>query len=207
MKAVTTASLLLGLLLSSCVITRSPGFYSGYDRLPPKEQAKIRFVSANQPIPEGNDQIIYAVNARSLLHTLSSRDTTLVYIWGPHCHSAYCASLQSVQDLCHRKGYQFQAVAEYYADMQQINGQPRLQNPLVAINQRSYKTDYCDKYTALFESELRQGQPLPDSVRHARYYIFKGSTFVRAQNALAEVTPQFPSYTPQPLSKLDKGRH
>jgi hypothetical protein len=111
-----------------------------------------------------------------------------------------------VQDLCSRKGYQFQAVAEYYADMQQINRQPRLQHPLLAINQRIYKTDYCNKYTALFESELRQGQPLPDSVRYARYYIFKGSSFVRAQNALADVRPQFPSYVPAPLRKLTKGQ-
>lgn len=204
MKAAVTL-LLLG-LLPSCVITRSPGFYSGYDRLPPKEQAKIRFVAANQPIPATNDQFIYAVNAQSLLQALNARDTTLVYIWAPHCHGTQCASLQSVQDLCHRKGYQFRAVAEYYADMQQINGQPRLQNPLVAINQRIYKTDYCNKYTALFKTELRRGQPLPDSVQYARYYVFKGSTFVRAQNALADVTPQFPSYAPSPLRKLAKGQ-
>jgi hypothetical protein len=174
--------------------------------LPPTEKATIRFVAANQPIPAATDGLLYAVTAPSLLQTLSARDTTLVYIWGPQCHSAHCASLKSVQDLCHRKGYAFQAVAEYYADLQQIKAQPRLQHPLVAINQRSYKTAYCAKYTALFAAELRQGQPLPDSVRYARYYVFKGRAFVRAQNTLADVTPQFPSYVPAPLRKLAKGR-
>ncbi len=192
--------LLMGGLLSGCLITRTPGFYSGYKRLTPAEQTQIQFVPPDSTIPALGDRAIYAVAARSLLQAMHSADTTLVYLWGPRCHSQVCASLQSVQAICHQRGYRLYVVAEYY-DMAQISLQPPLQNPLLAVNQRFYQTDYCNKYTQLFSAELRRGAPLPDSTRYARYYLFEGDRFVRAMNMLAAASPQFPSLQPNPLGK------
>jgi hypothetical protein len=190
MKALAT---IIGaaLLLQGCVIANTPGFYSGYKKLPATEQEKIRFIPANQPIPEASGRMLYAVNAQSLLNAIQQSDSTLVYTWAPHCHNSSCASLQSVQDICRQKGYQFYAVAEYFADMEQINLQPTLDKPLLAINYQVYKTDYCPKYTNLFKADLRQGQQLPDSLQNARFYLFKGRHFIKAINTLQGAQPQF----------------
>jgi hypothetical protein len=104
-----------------------------------------------------------------------------------------CASLQSAQDVCTRKGYQLYVVAEYY-DLERINLQPMLAKPLLAINQQHYKADYCPKYARLFQADLAQGARLPDSLKYARFYVLAGSRFVRAVNALPDTQPQFPSF-------------
>ncbi|MBF9220179.1 hypothetical protein [Hymenobacter ruricola] len=190
MKALFAPMIGLGLLLQGCAVTIT-GFNSGYKKLSPSEQEKIRFVAAGEAIPATGSGLVYAVNAQSLLNALPAHDSSLVYIWGPNCHGKSCASLQSLQDVCKRKGYRLYVVAEYY-DMAQISLQAPLETPLLAVNQRFYKTDYCNKYTRLFSQELRNGQPLPDSVRYARYYLFKGKSFVKAANAVKDTQPQFP---------------
>ena len=177
-------------LLSGCIITRSPGFHSGYRRLPAQEQETIRFLPADAPLPTDADGHLYAVTAQSLLRALPADNTTLVYLWSPHCRGRYCASLQSVEADCHRNGYEFQAVAAYYADLVQIKLQAPLQHPLLAINHRYYRSDYCRKYARLFQAALRLDRPLPDSLQHAQYYVFHGRTFVRALNALPGVPSQ-----------------
>lgn len=184
--------LLAGLLFSGCVITHSPGFHSGYERLTPAQRTQIHFVPVGQAIPPPNGRVIYAVAARSLLQAMPRADTTLVYLWGPRCHSQQCASLQSVQVVCNQRGYQLYVVAEYY-DLAQINLQAPLQHPLLAIDHQFYRTNYCPKYSRLFAAELRQGTPLPVDTQYARYYVFTGNRFVKALNALADASPQFPS--------------
>ena len=179
------------LLAQGCAITNSPGFHSGYKKLPATEREKIRFIPANQAIPAAGGRLIYAVNAGSLLNAMQPSDSTLVYVWAPHCHGNNCASIQSVQDICHQKGYQLYVVAEYFADMEQINLQPTLDKPLLAINYPVYKSDYCPKYTSLFEAELRQEQPLPEHLKYARFFLFKGRQFVKAIDTLQGTKPQF----------------
>jgi hypothetical protein len=197
MKTYLAISIWFSLLLQGCVIASAPGFHSGYKKLPTTEQEKIRFIPANQAIPAASGRLIYAVNAGSLLNAMQPNDSTLVYVWAPHCHGSNCASLQSVQDVCRQKGYQLFVVAEYFADMAQINLQPTLNQPLLAINHQVYKSDYCPRYTNLFEAELRQGQSLPDSVKYARFYLFKGRHFARAIDKLEGAQPQF---LPGPLT-------
>jgi hypothetical protein len=184
---------MLGLLLQSCIITNSPGFYSGYKKLAPAEQGRIRFIPNGQPIPAADGRLIYAVTGPSLLRSLPPSDTTVVYLWSPHCHGANCASLQSAQNVCTRNGYQLYVVAEYY-DMASINLQPALAKPLLAVNQQHYKADYCPKYVRLFQADLAQGARVPDSLKYARFYVLAGSRFVRAVNALPGAQPQFPSF-------------
>src|ERR1043165_8330213 len=73
----------LGILFQGCVIVNTPGFHSGYKKLPSAEQAKIQFVPPNQAIPAANGRTIYAVGAQSLLTAMQRNDSTLVYVWSP----------------------------------------------------------------------------------------------------------------------------
>jgi hypothetical protein len=200
MREKTAILVVSGLALTSCIITNTPGFHSGYEKLSAVEQERVQFVAIGQPVLETNHQLIYAVTAKNLLGAMQRGDTTLVYIWSPRCYGRQCASLQSVQSICTKKGYHLYVVAEYY-DMEQINLQPLTESPLLTINHLRYKTDFCGKYTRLFTNELRQGKQIPDSIRYARYYLFRGSIFVRAMNSLAESTPQFPLWQTGTLRK------
>lgn len=170
-------------IFQSCIITNTPGFYSGYKKLKPTEQERIHFIPANQIIPDSNKNLIYAVNAQSVLNSIQKKDTSIIYIWGPRCHSRYCLSLQSVQEECNNRGYNLVVVAEYY-DTVRFKHRPQLVNPLISINHKYYKTDYCQKYTRLFTDELRQGKQIPDSCNHYRYLVFNGNNFIRMQNTV-----------------------
>ncbi|MGI4873331.1 MAG: hypothetical protein ACRYFX_19390 [Janthinobacterium lividum] len=167
------------ILMQGCSITNTPGFHSGYKKLSSNEQKQIEFIPANNPIPVVDNGTIYAINAESLLNAIQSSDTTLVYIWGPQCHSRVCLPLTSVQAICRKKGYNLFIVSEYY-DMGQIPAQGQLKNPLLSINHEVYGTDYCPKYTKLFTSELRRGKRISDDEQNRRYYLFHGRDFVKA---------------------------
>lgn len=180
------AILLIGLFsIQSCIITNTPGFYSGYKKLTSNDQARIQFIPLNQAIPDTNKNLIYAVNAQSVLKSIQNKDTSVVYIWGPRCRSRFCLSLKSVQEECSNKGYNLLVVAEYY-DTTSFKQCPQLNNPLISINHKFYKTDYCQKYTSLFTNELRQGKQISDSCSYYRYLMFNGSHFIRMQKTLGE---------------------
>lgn len=180
MKAIVI-TFITSFLFQGCIITNTPGFHSGYKKLTPEERKQIKFLSANEILPNENSKLIFAINAQSLLRSIQQKDTTLVYVWAPHCHSSGCISLISAQQACDNKGYNLVVVAEYY-DIEEFSRQPILKNPLFIINHKYYKTDYCPKYSRLFSADLRQGIKLPDSTKYSRYYMFKGSKFIGARN-------------------------
>jgi len=178
---ISVIALVASFLFQGCIITNTPGFHSGYKKLTIEERKQIIFLSANEILPNENSKLIFAINAQNLLRLIQQKDTTLVYIWGPHCHSSACISLNSAQQACDNKGYNLLVVAEYY-DIEEFSRQPILQNPLFIINHKYYKTDYCPRYSRLFSSDLRQGTKLSDSTKYSRYYLFKGSKFIGARN-------------------------
>ena len=179
MKKIFSMAVGGSLFLQGCVITNSPGFHSGYEKLTVSERARIQFVPPNQPLAATNGSLCYAVEANNILNSVHKMDTTLVYTWSPVCHSKVCLPLQNVQAYCTRKGYNLYVVAEYY-DVQRMDMQPQLKNPLLVINHKYYHSDYCPRYTKLFDYALRRGQAVPDSAKYFRYYLFSGNTFIRA---------------------------
>lgn len=183
MKTCTTI-LLLALLLQGCISIKSPSLDSGYNKLSSAEQGQVVFLSANQQIPDTGKHLIYAVNAQNIFNTIKDTDTTVVYVWSPHCRGENCVSLRVTQQACNKKGYNLLVVAEVY-DMAAFNRQKiLLANPLLSINHKHYGTDFNLKYPKLFKKELLQGATLPDSTQYGRYYLFCKNKFVTKTEAL-----------------------
>ena len=178
--------LVLTFVFQACAIFRTPGFNSGYKRLTAEEQKRICFVSSVEEIPNQNDGRIMAVTAEQLSALLKKGDTTLLYLWSPHCSSSVCVSLKVVQDYCDQANLSLYVLTEYYTDaFTQIEF---LSRPMLSVNDFYYKTSYCNSYMKRFLSEL-----IPDDKRESdsnhRFLLFSKGCFVQSYERMEDVLP------------------
>ncbi len=86
------------ILFSSCIITNTPGFYSGYSKLTEQEKNNIVFTEPDFDICNlQNDGKIYSTTGTQLQNCILKQQKSLVYIWSPHCSSENCYSLDLMQ--------------------------------------------------------------------------------------------------------------
>jgi hypothetical protein len=119
------------LLFSSCIIVKTPGFYSGYKKLSPEQKQNIVFLNEhnNKMLCAVDDATkIYAVTAQQLLGCLKDHHSSIVYFWSPNCHSKRCISLGAAEKYCRENNYKLYIVSEYY-DMEQL----QLQNNTLPV--------------------------------------------------------------------------
>jgi hypothetical protein len=163
--------LLLYATLESCIITKTPGFYSGYKRLDVATQKSIVFMDKESDflIKRPHDTLIYAINGKQLLHHLKNRDTTLVYFFSPNCGSNVCVPISSMANFCAERGYGLFVIIEYYDDLAITRSSNANRVPLYAINHMYYKTDYCNKYIKMFYKDLLGVAKMSGS---GRYLLF-----------------------------------
>lgn len=173
MKALLLIISFLG--LSSCLITNTPGFYSGYDRLPDGDREKVIFTAPDDKISSMTDTgKIYAINGRQLFESLCFSGKALVYIWSPHCHVVNCFSLNLVQNYCHQSSYKLYVIAEYY-DFPAIREQRHLSfdDPIFSISEKYYKIKYCNKYFRKFMEDLLYNQAYNKNDIYNNFFVFE----------------------------------
>jgi hypothetical protein len=178
--------LVMTFVFQACAIFRTPGFNSGYKRLTAEEKKRVCFVSSEEEIPDRNDGRIMAVTAEQLSALLKINDTTLLYVWSPHCSSSSCVSLKAVQDYCDQAKLTLFVLTEYYTDaFTQIEF---LLRPMLSVNEFHYKTNYCNSYMKRFLSEL-----IPDDKRESdsnhRFLLFSNERFVQSYDRIEDVLP------------------
>ena len=149
----------LGLLVfnSSCftitnTITNTPGFYSGYKMLEPADKAKVIFTNSNS-LPFLSDTNMYAITASQLYSIIKNKSKVIIYFWSPHCSGAACIPIYTFKNYCVQNGYKGIIVAQYY-DFEQLAAQGIKPSEIYAINQKFYKSDYCNKYVKLFQNDF-----------------------------------------------------
>lgn len=177
------AVLIISLSLSGCIITNTPGFYSGYSRLSPAEKEVIVFTEANSNICNYEDNNkIYAINGLQLSECLKMKEKALVYIWSPNCHADKCYSIKQVQDYCTKNNYELFLITEYY-DLSKLNeqGQNLAVNPMLSINEKYYNTRYCNKYYRLFIADLLKNQPPTKTDLYSNFYIFEHGKYITSK--------------------------
>ena len=178
--------LVLTFVFQACAIFRTPGFNSGYKQLTADEQKRVCFVSSVEEIPDRNDGRIMAVTAEQLSALLKKNDTTLLYVWSPHCSSSSCVSLKAVQDYCDQANLPLWVLTEYYTDaFTQIEF---LSRPMLSVNEFHYKTSYCNSYMKRFLSELIPNNT-NQSVPHHRFLLFSNERFVQSYEKMEDVFP------------------
>ena len=178
--------LVLTFVFQACAIVRTPGFNSGYNRLTAEEQKRVCFVSSVEEIPVRNDGRIMAVTAEQLLALLKKKDTTLLYLWSPHCSSSICVSLKAVQDYCNQANLPLYVLTEYYTDAFTQN--EFLLRPMLSVNEFHYKTSYCNSYMKRFLSELIPDDKRESDLNH-RFLLFSKGSFVQSYERMEDILP------------------
>ena len=178
--------LVLTSVFQACAIFRTPGFNSGYKRLTTDEQKRVCFVSSVAEIPDRNDGRIMAVTANQLSALLKKSETTLLYVWSPHCSSSSCVSLKAVQDYCNQANLPVCVLTEYYTDAFPQN--EFLSRPMLSVNEFHYKTSYCNSYMKRFLQELIPEDKRENDSNH-RFLLFSKGCFVQSYERMEEVLP------------------
>jgi len=174
--------LILIALFTSCIITKTPGFYSGYSTLSETKKDSIIFVSPQLNINElKNDRRIYAINGVQLRGLLATIDTSVVYFWSPNCSSSDCISLKACQDFCNSKNYHLLVVSDYYDfEKMQIQNDALFPYPMFSVDEKYYNTRHCNKYNKLFINDLLSGQKIKKEDLYGRFMIFKKGILVKS---------------------------
>jgi glutaredoxin len=159
------------MIINSCFITETPGFYSGYKRLSPENKKKVVFLESDS-IMIKLDSITYAINANQL-YNLIKKDTrkTIVYIWQPCCSASGCISLKQFKNYCVKYNYRGIIISQYYG-FEQLEQQGINPAEIYAINHKYYKKEYCLAYQKKFYKELFALYRVPISQQTQIPYIF-----------------------------------
>lgn len=167
--------IIIVIFFSSCIITTIPGFYSGYSELSEQEKNNIVFTEPDFDICNlQNDGKIYAINGTQLRNCILKEPKSLVYIWSPNCQSENCYSVDLVQEFCEKNGFAFFLISEYYdIEKLKIDKSKLKQYPMFSINEKYYKTRYCNRYSTLFVKDLLSDQIFKRDYKFSRYFIFE----------------------------------
>lgn len=181
-KFIATSILVL-LFNSGCIITNTPGFYSGFKKIKEPFKSSVQFINNGDKVPMKNDgKTLYAISGQSLLNSIRNEDTTLLYFWSPLCHSSICISIQSAQEYCDNKNINLIVIPEYYDTLAFDRLADNINTKIFMINHKYYKTDYCPKYTRLFIEDLDKEKLLNKKEKYNRFYVFKGNTLIEARD-------------------------
>lgn len=189
MKAVPKILFLISIfsiIFYGCVITRTPGLYTGYNRLNESDKEDIVFLNKDSNICNLKDHNkIFAVTGKQLRACLKNNDTSIVYIWAPDCHSQSCILVSACQQYCSSKNYNLYVVAEYYS-IKKMQIQNVSDFPMLTSNQRYYKIEFVDKLYRHFSADLTDGEILKNENAGYRFLVFKGDRFIKGKSDLFE---------------------
>lgn len=151
---------------------------SGYRRLSAEDKARVKLCVT--PIDSLTyDNNIYQVDVARMRDYLSRRDDVIIYDYASFCHSSYCINPRAAEQLCTRNGYGFCLIISTYDYLERI---PKMDVPVLAIDQRPYKTDKTPKYCDGFYNALTG---VTDKVRgYGRFLHFNRGKFVKAYDDL-----------------------
>lgn len=144
------------LILSSCTINGSfQGLRSYY---PDSVEAKPNlFVHLDQGqsicnnSEQYNNKVVVTIAAQ--LEECLLNERSIVYVWGPKCHSASCKGLNESQLLSDSADVDLFVVAEYYdAELMDLNY--RIDHPIIGIDTEYYKSEWTKTYLSRFLTEL-----------------------------------------------------
>lgn len=177
---------ILMLLFEGCIITNTPGFYSGYKKLDEKQRKEIIFPTKDFDICNHKDlRKIYSVTAAQIKKCLSTSDTTVLYFWSTFCSSPHCVSLVAANDYCNQKGYRLFVILEEYSSLNDMDDYNPSNIPLYSVNQKYYKTDYCHWYLNRFQRDLI-GKQFSKKQSSGRFYFFHDGKFIKSSATLYE---------------------
>lgn len=179
-------------ILTSCIVI-SPNFTglkSGYKELNQNQKTKIKFVNDSEELNYlNNNDTIRAITSNHIKTIIENeKSDVVIYLWSPHCSSEVCHPIEYVQEYCSRKNQKLIVVMEYYDfELLRLQNTESLDFPLFSINTKHYETDFCNKYTKLFFTDLLNKGELNDEELYKRYFIFSNGKYVSAQSNIIKI--------------------
>ena len=191
------AGIILLISLCSCNITIT-GLCSGYSKLSERYKENIVFLDVKDNLCEQKeDGKIYVITGDHLYKCIEKQDNAMVYLWGPLCSSKYCYPLSYIQSYCDSHGYILYVIAEYYDETTISAQQKNISQPLLSINDKFYKTRYCNKYRKLFLKDLiRDITPSKEILKYHRVFIFNYGKLASSSLHLEDDTDKWELITP-----------
>lgn len=176
--------LLSFLLINSCIITRTPGFYNGYKDLSEEEKGKVVFLAPNSKIDtlRNNGQIV-VVYGEQLREYITNSDTIIIYRWSPNCTADACISVLACQEFCTSKNYKLIVIAEYY-NLEKMEVQNIGNLPIFIPNHIYYKKYYANRLNRLFMEDILKDNKLENDEQDYRFLILNKGKIVDFKNKL-----------------------
>ncbi|MCX6258115.1 MAG: hypothetical protein NTW49_09520 [Bacteroidia bacterium] len=178
--------LLLCFIMSGCIITNTPGFYTGYNKLNEIDKDYIEFTSIDSNICNlSSKEKIYAITGTQLRECLRNNDTSLVYILAPNCNSKSCILVSACQDYCNNRNYKLYVVAQDYM-IKKMKIQNNANFPMLTINHKYYKIDYVNNLVRHFKKDLFSKTNISREHQYDRFLFFKSDKLIKTQIDLFE---------------------
>ena len=168
---------IIAFILTSCFKGSIQGLSSGYENK--KDLIEVEFV--DNLSPNSNNEILYAMNGKTLKNELMNYNNSLIYIWSPNCHSDVCVPPKSVQEYCNQNNIELFVILEYYDEkVNDFIGTTK--NPILIADHFYYQTNLVNKYNKLFLEDVLGFKPeSKDPVIWNRYLFLEKGKFIQSK--------------------------
>lgn len=126
-------------------------------------------------------------NGLDLRYCLSSKDKSIVYVWGPNCRSGICYSLNLLQYECNKRGIDLFILSEYY-DSDKMLIPYDIHRPIIGVDVKYYRSNLTDIYMTKFLNELIGGE---FEYTGERILYFEGALFENSFSSIEELDSHF----------------
>lgn len=126
---------------------------------------------------------IYIINGLQLKKCLRSNNRSIVYFWDLNCKSKICYPLELIQAHCKKNNLSLFVVAEYY-DAKIMSNEFEIDNNILAVNTKYYKSSIVNKYLTRFLIDIDSKLKYKNL---NRYLYFEGDEFINDYRSIYDI--------------------
>lgn len=126
---------------------------------------------------------IYIINGIHLKKCLRSNNRSIVYFWDLNCKSKICYPLELIQAHCKKNNLSLFVVAEYY-DAKIMSNEFEIDNNILAVNTKYYKSSIVNKYLTRFLIDIDSKLKYKNL---NRYLYFEGDEFINDYRSIYDI--------------------
>lgn len=179
--------ILLSVFFSSCAIKGNfKGLYSYFNETQ-KEMPNLFIKLDSSDTLLFNTSIeknkIYIINGIHLKKCLAKKNKSIVYFWDLNCKSKICYPLELIQAHCKKNNLSLFVVAEYY-DAKIMSNEFEIDNNILAVNTKYYKSSLVNKYLTRFLIDIDSKLKYKNL---NRYLYFEGDEFINDYRSIYDI--------------------
>lgn len=126
---------------------------------------------------------IYIINGTHLKKCLAKKNKSIVYFWDLNCKSKICYPLELIQAHCKKNNLSLFVVAEYY-DAKIMSNEFEIDNNILAVNTKYYKSSLVNKYLTRFLIDIDSKLKYENL---NRYLYFEGDEFINDYRSIYDI--------------------